>query len=120
MSIKLIEQCSNLLKGKIDFTEHSHIILKQLVDLAELYGKPLIFTSSYRTPKQNVLCGGSPTSSHLKRLAFDIKCSDSLDRFKLINACLFLGINRIGVYPKFIHIDFDNDKIMEETEKDHE
>lgn len=110
MSIKQTINYSEHLKGKIDFTQHSIDILNQLVQLSKLVGSPLYFTSTFRTPLQNRVCGGSPTSSHLKGLAFDIKCTTSLYRYKLIQSIHLLDIKRYGVYKNFIHIDFDSSK----------
>ena len=110
MNITDITTYSEWLKGKIDFTKHPKRLLDRLVDIAKYFGQPLTFTSSYRTPKQNVTCGGSPTSSHLKGLAFDIKCTNSIDRFKLLHTLYHFGLTRIGIYKNFIHIDFDADK----------
>lgn len=110
MSINQIKDYSQYLSGNIDFTNHKIEVLDILVKLSCLYGKPLYFNSSFRTPIENQLCGGSPTSSHLKGLAFDIKCITSTDRYKLIDAINTLCINRYGVYKNFIHIDFDIDK----------
>lgn len=51
------------------------------------------------------------TSSHIKGLAVDIRCDNSLDRFKLINILLaYLPVMRIGIAKTFIHIDIDEDK----------
>ena len=110
MSIKTVVNYSKYLTGRIDLTQHSKLILQQLLQLSILFGKPLYFTSSFRTPKQNRICGGSPTSSHLKGLAFDIKCTTSLDRYRLIDSIHILGIKRYGVYKNFIHVDFDDSK----------
>ncbi len=110
MNITDLTTYTEWLKGKIDFTKHSSDILNFLVKLAKHYGSPLYFTSSFRTPKQNVTCGGSPTSSHLKGLAFDIKCTNSSERYHLLEALFFYGVRRIGIYKNFIHIDFDPDK----------
>ena len=44
------------------------------------YGKPIIINSGYRTEAHNEKVGGKPNSSHLKGLAVDIACKNSLDR----------------------------------------
>lgn len=115
MSIKQVIKYTDYLKGKIDFTQHSTDILNQLVQLSRLYGKPLRFTSSFRTPYTNKLCNGSPNSSHLKGLAFDIICICSDSRYNLIKAINILGIKRYGVYKSHIHIDFDDTKVQNVT-----
>lgn len=110
MNINDIKNYSVWLKGKIDFTNHHKAYITLLVCIAKEFGKPLTFTSSFRTPKLNIACGGSPTSSHLKGLAFDIKCDNSSDRYKLLYTLFHFGITRIGIYKNFIHIDFDASK----------
>lgn len=115
MSINKVLKYSEYLKGKIDFSNHPQYVLDGLVQLAIEYGGPLYFTSSFRTPAQNRACNGSPTSSHLKGLAFDIKCTNSTERWKLLYAINFFGIRRYGVYKNFIHVDFDSSKSQKVT-----
>ena len=110
MNINFLTELSKWLKGNIDFTNHSNPILRKLLYVAKKTGQPLYFTSSYRTPEQNVACGGSPTSSHLLKLAFDIKCTSSVYRYILLKTLFEYDIYRIGVYKNFIHIDFDTNK----------
>ena len=73
-------------------------------------GQPLVINSGYRCPKHNQAVGGSPTSSHLKGLACDIATPGSRDRYHVLNAAIRLGIDRIGVYQGFIHLDIDRTK----------
>jgi len=71
------------------------------------FGKPIVITSGFRCKAHNETVGGSPTSSHLKGLAVDIACDNSLDRFELLSALLGVGFQRIGVAKTFIHVDLD-------------
>jgi uncharacterized protein YcbK (DUF882 family) len=52
----------------------------------------------------------SRNSSHLKGLAADIACTDSVSRYIIIDALLKAGFNRIGIAKTFIHVDNDLDK----------
>jgi len=52
----------------------------------------------------------SRNSSHLKGLAADIACTDSVTRYIIIDALLKAGFNRIGIAKTFIHVDNDLDK----------
>lgn len=52
----------------------------------------------------------SKNSSHLKGLAADIACTDSITRYIIIDALLKAGFTRIGIAKTFIHVDNDLDK----------
>jgi uncharacterized protein YcbK (DUF882 family) len=52
----------------------------------------------------------SKNSSHLKGIAADIACTDSVSRYIIIDALLKAGFTRIGIAKTFIHVDNDLDK----------
>jgi len=85
-------------------------LLNMIDEAREIYGKPIRVTSGYRTEAHNRKVGGVDSSSHLKGLAIDVACVRSDDRFKILNALLEVGFNRIGVASTFIHVDIDKDK----------
>ena len=73
-------------------------------------GRALNVTSGYRCKKHNEEVGGSKTSSHIKGLAWDIGCDWSRLRYRIVGAAIRLGINRIGIGKKFVHLDIDRQK----------
>lgn len=82
-----------------------------MLDLVrEKFGKGIFINSGYRTIRHNAKVGGTAKSSHLKGLAVDIACNNSVDRFKLLGILREVGFNRIGTAKTFIHIDIDKDK----------
>ncbi len=85
-------------------------LLDMLDEIREIVGEPIIITSGFRTPAHNEAVGGKEQSSHLKGLAVDIAVRHSRMRFKLIDALLEVGVNRIGIADNFVHIDIDPDK----------
>ena len=85
-------------------------LLNMIDEAREIYGKPIHVTSGYRTEAHNRKVGGVDSSSHLKGLAIDVACVRSDNRFKMLNALLEVGFNRIGVAGSFIHVDIDKDK----------
>lgn len=85
--------------------------LELLEATREKAGIPFVITSGYRTRLHNQRVGGVHSSSHTKGYAVDIRCKNSKDRFKIIEAALEVGFNRIGVSGNFIHLDNDPYKV---------
>ena len=83
--------------------------LAKLDEAREFAGIPFIINSAYRSPEHPESIK-NPTSSHIKGLAVDISAKDSITRFKVLNALIAVGFNRIGVAGTFIHVDLDLDK----------
>ena len=71
---------------------------------------PMVINSAYRCKKHNKEEKGKPTSSHLKGLAVDIKCTNGYDRKTIVEALILAGFNRIGIAETFIHADIDTSK----------
>lgn len=69
-----------------------------------------VVNSAYRCKKHNEKIGGSPTSSHLKSCAVDLKAETSSKKFIILNALLKAGFSRIGIGSTFIHVDSDKTK----------
>lgn len=95
----------------------SEKLLKTLDEIREVYGKPIIINSGYRTEAHNAKVGGKMPdangiggSSHLKGLAVDIHCTTSQERHDLLQLFFLHNISRIGIAKTFIHIDVDEDK----------
>jgi len=86
--------------------------LLKLDKAREISGIPFVINSAFRTHLENRRVGGSKDSSHLKGLAVDISCTDSIKRHKIINSLIHVGFNRIGIATTFIHVDDDKDKVQ--------
>ncbi len=93
-----------------------HPDILEMLDMArDKFDKPIRINSGYRTKEYNksLLLKGykaSPNSSHCKGLAVDIACSNSVDRYHLLNCLLDVGFKRIGIAKSFIHVDIDTEK----------
>ena len=76
-------------------------------NIARKVGYPLTITSAYRSPAYNKKVGGVKKSIHMKGLAFDVVMSgkSSAQRAAFIKAACDLGIQGIGIYSSFTHID---------------
>lgn len=85
--------------------------MNKLDSARHLANKPFVILSAYRNEGWEKLMGRSGTSSHTKGVAVDIRCNNSPDRLKIVDALLKVGFRRIGIYESFIHVDNDQDKI---------
>jgi len=91
----------------------SPALVQKLNYAREVAEVPFVINSGYRCEKHNKEVGGSPTSSHLKGLAVDIRTKGSRDRFDILSSLLTEGFKRLGVGQDFIHADIDNSKTQE-------
>lgn len=82
--------------------------LERIDEVRRVFGKPMVINSGYRTIYQNQAVNGSLRSSHLDGLAVDVRCTNSRDRFDLIEAFLEVGFTRLGIADTFIHADLSD------------
>ena len=73
----------------------------------EMYSKPIVVTSGFRTPFLNRLVGGVTTSQHMQGLAADLHCDDLKALFDLI-AESDLPFDQLIYYQKrkFVHVSY--------------
>ena len=88
---------------KLDF-------ISKLDNARSIAGIPFVVNSGYRCKKHNKAVGGAPKSAHTMGIAADIKCDNSTNRYKIINACMTVGLRRIGIAGSFVHVDYDQTK----------
>ena len=81
-------------------------LVKRLQDLRDRIDKPIIITSGYRCPSQNIEVGGVNSSYHTKGLAVDITV-DNMELEDLFIRAKKVGFKGIGVYiaSNFLHLD---------------
>lgn len=83
----------------------------KLDEARDLSDFPFILNSAYRSKAYELSKGRKGTSSHCLGLAVDIACSSSFVRQSILSALIRVGFRRIGIYPSFIHVDADDDKL---------
>lgn len=91
--------------GKGKLTEMNPHLLQKLDLARDIAQIPFNVNSGARCEQHNQQCKGSPNSEHIECNAVDIHCIDSVARYKILTACLAVGIKRIGIAPTFIHLD---------------
>ena len=75
--------------------------------LREAVSAPLIITSGLRCSMWNAHLGGEPLSGHLTGTEADLSCPSSRFRYRLLVAACALGVRRLGLYPKHVHVGLD-------------
>lgn len=87
---------------------------KKLQNMCNVFNSAIdidvVCTSGFRTPEENAKVGGVASSSHLKGLAIDLACTDSINRYKIVFTALASGFKRIGIGKTHVHLDIDPDK----------
>lgn len=78
--------------------------LDKLDNARDIAGVPFTINSGYRCPAHNKAIG-STSQNHPQGRAADIKAEDRAIRMKILTGLILAGFRRIGVHPKFIHVD---------------
>jgi zinc D-Ala-D-Ala carboxypeptidase len=87
-----------------------------LIDKArEHAGVPFKINSGYRTKAHHDALAKrgyktAKNSAHLTGHAADIHCTDSAKRYRILEALMLVGFDRIGIADTFIHVDNDPGK----------
>jgi uncharacterized protein YcbK (DUF882 family) len=86
--------------------------LLQKIALLNIYvEEELNINSAYRTSARNRRAGGVHNSAHKTGHAVDIRVLNTSARYKVLKKAIELGIPRIGIHNRFIHLDIDTTKV---------
>lgn len=85
-------------------------LLHKLALLNIYIDEELTVNSAYRTAARNTRAGGVHNSAHKTGDAVDIRVLGTEARYKVIKKAIELGIPRIGIHERFIHLDVDTTK----------
>lgn len=87
---------------------------KELVAMLDrarhIAGIPFEITSGYRIGDANGVDNGIKNSAHMNHKAVDLRCHDSVTRFKIIKSLIEVGFRRIGFDALHVHCDNDETK----------
>lgn len=81
--------------------------MNRLDTVRDVTGIPLVITCAYRSREYDLAKGRSGNSAHTRGMAVDIRCTTSVNAFKIVQAALKVGFTRIGIGKTFIHLDSD-------------
>jgi len=97
--------------GAVQF---DYAFAKKLDCARELAETPFTISSGYRCKAKNdSIFGASTNSSHMSGKGVDLAVSDGSTRWKIVDALLRVGVNRLGIYETHVHADVDQDKPQE-------
>ncbi len=86
-------------------------LVDKLDSAREYCNFPIIITSGYRNPEDNIRIGSQPTSAHTKGLAADLRRPTGEDEaIQLAWALGLAGFKRFEVATKHFHVDVDPSK----------
>lgn len=111
---------------KIDNTPNpeAEANLKELISnvldpLRKAYGRPIMVTSGYRSPRLNAAVGGVKTSQHQKGQAADITARSPAENKKLFDLAQELNLPFCQLIDekkyKWVHISYDKNNVKRQV-----
>lgn len=86
------------------------LLIDILVKIEANLGENLQINSAFRSVSYEVSKGRPGTSAHCLGKAVDIYCYSDAFRYQIVKMALQFGVNRIGIYKSFIHLDVASHK----------
>ena len=85
----------------------SRLCQKVLQPLRDIYGKPIIVNSGYRSERVNKAVGGVPTSQHRRGEAADITAGSVKENKRLFNILKIMEFDQLISYGyRFLHVSY--------------
>lgn len=80
---------------------------KVLQPLRDIYGKPIIVNSGYRSERVNKAVGGVPTSQHRRGEAADVTAGSREENKKLFEILKTMEFDQLITYDyRFLHVSY--------------
>ena len=87
-----------------------------LQEIRNIYSRPVVINSAYRTPEYNKKIGGASRSQHIYGKAADI-CINGIQPIEIAKTAEKLGFMGIGLYDWGCHVDTRKTKSFWKTDK---
>lgn len=85
----------------------SRLCQKVLQPLRDIYGKPIIVNSGYRSERVNKAVGGVPTSQHRRGEAADVTAGSREENKKLFEILKTMEFDQLISYDyRFLHVSY--------------
>lgn len=85
----------------------SRLCQKVLQPLRDIYGKPIIVNSGYRSDRVNKAVGGVPTSQHRRGEAADVTAGSREENKKLFEILKTMEFDQLITYDyRFLHVSY--------------
>lgn len=88
-----------------DPVQMSQSFMEAIEEIRERSGVPMHINSAFRSQEYEFSKGRSGNSYHCVGCAIDIACTNSVSRYKLIEACMHFGKLSMVIHPTYIHFD---------------
>jgi len=85
--------------------EISDRLLLKLDLLRARCGFPFVITSGYRSKDHPIEAKKETPGTHAQGIAADIKVTDGIQRFKIVEEAIKMGFSGVGVASSFVHVD---------------
>ena len=84
--------------------------VRQLDAMRDRLAFPLVVTSGYRTPAHNVSVGGARDSDHTRGFCADVSVMSKIERAKINQAAVAVGMRQIAFGDRIVHLGSDPDR----------
>lgn len=102
--IHFTEKEFNSLTPSCSLSDMSPAFMEKLDKARHFACVPFVLNCAYRSVEWDKSKGRNGLSYHCSGRAVDVRCKDSMTRFRIMNACLHFGLS-VGIYGNFLHID---------------
>jgi len=79
--------------------------IHKLDQLREACGFPFIITSGFRSKDHSIEKRKEKAGTHAQGIAADIKVSNGIQRYKIVEEAIKMGFTGIGIASSFVHVD---------------
>lgn len=99
------ERDFNLAYPSCTLAEMDILFLKKLDECRDRCGFPFHVSCAFRSTDWDKRHNRSGGSYHCKGRACDIRYHNSAELHSIVKNAMFCGLNGIGIYPTFVHLD---------------